>query len=406
MSDEQRVSPRKIPRWPALDGMRAVGVVSVMFFHMNRPYFFPGGYLGVDVFFVLSGFLITSLIVGEWESNFHRVHLGMFYARRASRLLPALIAVIVACTIGVLTYDRLAPLRHGTLTSIPWSLFYIENWRQALPQVNAPFNALGLLAHTWSLSIEEQFYIVWPVALLLLLSKWGHRRVRLAGAVLALAVAEMVYRFAVLNVGWSVTRVYNGTDLHSDGLLVGCALALALSTEPILAKMRERRRAVGYAGLVSGVLVVVLILTSRNTHDWAYWGSIPLTNILTGVVVLAVVTSYIPLVSRFLTSRPLVWTGRRSYGLYLWHLPIYGFIGTINSFAGNRTRPVEFVVSFLVAAISYRFIEAPFLRFKDRRFSVGERLPTAELDALDVQLHDTSRDSSQAPNQLQEGATE
>jgi peptidoglycan/LPS O-acetylase OafA/YrhL len=382
MLEEGQRSRAIAPKWPELDGLRAFAVVTVMIFHMFIDHVMLGGYLGVDVFFVLSGFLITSLLVGEWEKH-GGVHFGYFYARRALRLLPALIAVVVLGTVAVLAFDQLSTFRHGTLTSIPWCLFFIENWRRALPQVSASTAAVGLFGHTWSLSIEEQFYLIWPPTLVFLLSRWkgAKHRQHLALAMFGLALIEMVWRFVVDYGPSGVSRAYFGTDTHSDGLLIGSAVALWLSTES--ARYLRQSLLLKVAAFVGCVTLSGLVLASDNYRPWGSWLSISLVNVFTGIIIVAVVCSRVPFFGRILSWRFVTWTGKRSYGLYLWHYPIYQIFSVFQlpgSHHRVETYVAEFVVSFVVAGLSWRYLEAPLNRYR-KKFQRFEEIP-AELGSL------------------------
>src|ERR1700677_2490575 len=210
-------------RWPALDGLRAFAVLTVMAAHLNDPTLFPGGGLGVDVFFVISGFLITSILLGEQDKR-GRVGFGAFYARRALRLFPALVVVLAVVAVVCATDSHIF-LAHETLAGIPWIVLYAGNWLRAFSHAAS----LGVLGHTWSLAVEEQFYLIWPVIFVFGIGRIGDRR-RAAALLVSAALAVMAYRAVVLAHGWSINRVSNGSDTHCDGLLLGCALALWLTS--------------------------------------------------------------------------------------------------------------------------------------------------------------------------------
>ncbi|HET9690764.1 MAG TPA: acyltransferase, partial [Acidimicrobiales bacterium] len=205
-------------RWPPLDGLRAVAVLSVLGYHLYEPHVLPSGYLGVDLFFVLSGFLITTGLVDEFDAG-GGVVFGRFYVRRALRLLPAALAVVLVA-LGLALATLHGDLRHQTLVGLPWIVLYAGNWARAVGA-----SSLGVLANLWSLAVEEQFYLLWPVVLVAFLSRRVARE-RLAAALVALAAVEVAYREVLFHTGVSVERLVNGIDTHSDGLLLGCALAL------------------------------------------------------------------------------------------------------------------------------------------------------------------------------------
>lgn len=306
----QRVQERG--RWPALDGLRAVAVAGVILYHVGLSKVVVGGYLGVDMFFVLSGFLITSLLWRELDAT-GRINLRAFYARRALRLFPALAAVIAVSLALAAVIAALRPasdIPNATVEGLPWVMFYVGNWAKALSVGN-----LGLLSHAWSLAVEEQFYLVWPPVLLLLVR--GLRRPAAAAVVLSVATAgEMVYREWAFRAGWSLARIANGTDTHSDGLLFGSALACWALAAGGETRLRARVVPWGAAAVLGALMVAVSPTPSRL--QFAY----PLAVLAGGALVWCLTGGPIPVMTRVLTWPPVRWTGERSYGLYLWHFPI------------------------------------------------------------------------------------
>lgn len=316
---------------PELDGLRAVAAIAVVFDHAWIPYF-DGGGLGVDLFFALSGFLITGLLVDEWERR-GSVDLRRFWIRRALRLLPAMVALVAACAV-------LAPAIPGTSSGIVPTLLYFTNWTRAFS------GDVGALGHTWSLAIEEQFYIVWPVVLLALLAFTGRRgalRLTIGAAVAVTLIREVAAGRLPLE------RIYNGTDFRLDGLLYGCALALWGG--------RARARIVPIAG---GALLVGLFVA--RIFFGLPW--LERTGIALGTCAVIAGIHLTPKALAVLSAGPLRWIGRRSYGVYLWHYPLCLLLAK----EGDPGSIVLAVSStFVVAAASYRWLEVPFLRLKDRR---------------------------------------
>jgi peptidoglycan/LPS O-acetylase OafA/YrhL len=360
------------PRWPALDGLRAVAVLAVIIYHFGL---LPGGYLGVDLFFVLSGFLITSLLIREWDRRRGHISFRDFYVRRVLRLFPALgcvIAVAVALT-GLL--ELTGPPSNpryvaGTLEGLPFVVTFAGNWARALDPAST-LGSLGMLGHTWSLAIEEQFYLLWP-ALFVLLMRHRFSRGSMALALALVAVTEMVYRVAAF-AGYGSQRIYYGTDTHSDGLLIGCAIAFWLAShQSTRAYQRAGGLLKGATGLATAVLAALFVLgtLSRAPID------IPLAVLACGAIVVGTVAGRLPVfLGRLLSSEGAVLIGRRSYGLYLWHYVVLGAASALfpaEVFSPRRivlavTVGALFIITFIVTELSYRFVELPALRLK-RRF--------------------------------------
>ena len=351
--------------WRALDGVRALAVGSVLIYHWNSPHLFTGGYLGVDMFFALSGFLITWGIALERDRS-GGFSFGHFYARRALRLLPAVVAVVLF--VGLLLATSLhGPAASQTLRGLPWILLYAGNWCKAMQVGN-----LGVLNHLWSLGVEEQFYVIWPIVILAFLRR-GVRRERLAAAILAVAAVEAVYREVLYRIGVSVSRLAFGLDTHSDALLVGCAIALYLSSGRLDRIQRRTSLAAGAWGALAVIAVLVATGNGQTTFQWNY----PITAAASGVLITALITGSVPLLRDILGSRLAVWVGRRSYGLYVWSYPIYYGLPWPKDFTGPPRYLAETALAFAVAAASYRFLELPFLRLKGRLGSIDRPAPDA-----------------------------
>jgi peptidoglycan/LPS O-acetylase OafA/YrhL len=351
-------------RVPALDGLRAIAVSAVVLFHLGGQGKLQGGFVGVDVFFVLSGYLITTLLIAESDRR-HGVSFNRFYERRSLRLFPALAAVVLVCIVGSVLWPARS---QGTLLGLPWVVLFAGNWDRAIVDPNS----MGLLAHTWSLAIEEQFYLLWPALFVLVFARI--RRRELAGAALfALALAEIAHRMVALNEGWIWQRVYNGLDTHSDGLLIGCGIAF-LAASPAARKVPEL---CSRLLAVLGCLAVVAVALWCHIDDGGQMElAITVAGIGTGLVLWSLVTAPIKPMQRFLEVGFMVWIGCRSYGIYLWHFPILLLIGDNGDFTkivqplsplGHFGSSVVIIVlSVIAAAASYRWIERPALRLKNR----------------------------------------
>jgi peptidoglycan/LPS O-acetylase OafA/YrhL len=357
-----------------LDGIRALAVLAVLATHAGIP-FLPGGFIGVDVFFVLSGFLITSLLYDELVVT-GRINLGGFWTRRARRLLPAALVMIVAVVAArpLFVPDSVASLRGDAIATALWS----GNWRWALQGTDyfAQGGTPSPLQHTWSLAVEEQFYLVWP---LLLLACRAVRRRRLLALSLAGVVASALATYVLAGVA-SPGRVYFGTDTRAQELLVGAALAALLAPtwrwravtplgaqSPQYAGRQPLPLLLSVCGLaaLAGIATTVTGAPSEFRHGLLLLTALAAAALLAGVIL----DSGQP-VARLLSTRLLVGIGRISYGLYLWHWPVYlALDGEHTGLHGYELAALRAAVTGVLAGASFVLIERPcqHLRVRPRR---------------------------------------
>lgn len=351
MSDAVRLGYR-----PSLDGLRAFAVLVVMAHHAYVP-FFSGGALGVDVFFVLSGFLITSILLEEWQRD-SDISLRKFYLRRVLRLLPALVAFLLVIQLHSLAVFR-GTRFWNTEKAIAAVLCYVANWVQAFELLN-----LGNLSHTWSLSIEEQFYLLFPLLLLLLLRIKVRRSRLFAGFVVAIVLLAL-HRAFLWAGPLSEQRIYNGSDTRFDELLTGCAAAVGLAAGMFA---HPRARTVLRYALLPAILTLGFMTAHPLRPELLYKFGWPAIEVSVASIILWLVLSAQSPLHKLLELPAAVWIGRVSYGLYLWHVPIIGRVGGWSRALGLLTVPVGFALTFSVAAVSYYCLELRFLKMK-KRFS-------------------------------------
>ena len=379
---------------PALDGLRTLAVVAVVLYHLNLTWA-QGGLLGVTIFFVLSGYLITRLLLNEIAKT-GRIDLKSFWIRRIRRLFPAVVTVVVVtcalCT--VFNHVMLTKMRPDILPS----LLFFNNWWQIMQDVSY-FNALGdpsPLTHFWSLAIEEQFYLIWPPLLLAMvsvhMSKPNTRRV-----VLGLAAVSAVAMMVLYNPATDPSRVYYGTDTRVFSLLLGAWMAFipdrdlaparlvrhlgldrlagagkhdksksdtaeAATTKPSeLARFWSSPASIDLMGVVGLVGLAAMVALTNGYTAFQYRGGTLLCSILTLMVITACVQPQ-GMVARALAAEPLVWIGKRSYSIYLWHYPLLLLMNPVANI--NDTPWWHYILQVLlvvaVAECSYRFIETPF----------------------------------------------
>jgi len=351
-------------RIPALDGVRALAVCAVLVFHAKNS-LLPGGFLGVDVFFVLSGFLIASILLHDVEQA-GRINFGRFLLGRARRLLPCLLLVL-AVTAGLastVAQDSAERVREDTLAA----LTYTTNWWYVAHE-QSYFDVTGrppLLQHLWSLAVEEQFYLIFPALLLLVWRRWGTRGVgwiAFAGAVTStvLMAALSVADGTGARIESSATsRLYFGTDTHGMGLLIGVALACAARIPAARTPAWPSRITNGAVGWLSLMGLASAFLCLHPDSAILYRGGFLLVAGLTALVITC--GSRPGLGLRTLLSLPLLsYLGSRSYGLYLWHWPVFMVIrpGIDTSMTGVPNALVRFAVTVVLAELSYRFVERP-----------------------------------------------
>lgn len=340
-------------------------MLAVIVFHLHESWL-PGGFLGVDVFFVISGFLITSLLVTEVAVT-GRVDLRRFWIRRARRLLPALVVVVVVSSLvaRLVDSDLVVSLARQVLGAATFSTNWVEIWSgQSYFDRTAP----ALFMNFWSLAVEEQFYLLWPVVAVVLV----HRtvpRVRM-GVALGLAVLSSVLMGLLMPVG-DATRVYYGTDTHLSGLMLGAAVAFAWAS-PLRIPIEDARTRWGHIATPAAALVLALLmLVLSNDTGFTFRGGIVLAGLATCVLLVAAIDR-IPNEQRTplqvaLDLRPVRWVGQRSYGIYLWHWPIILIVGQLVPTAVGTTgylgtRLLAVALTLAVAEVSYRFVELPVRR--------------------------------------------
>jgi peptidoglycan/LPS O-acetylase OafA/YrhL len=347
---------------PAIDGLRAVAVIAVILYHLGFTWI-PGGFLGVDLFFVISGYVITRLLLDSIQRS-GGLDLRAFYAARIRRLLPPLLFMIVTTTVvvGLWAPDTMRRFLGDT----PFALFGGMNWWLVFRQTDY-FEAIGrppLLQHTWSLGVEAQFYLVWPLILLLVLRYFGKNKI--PGAALLIAAFSGIALLVVsLQIdaasGSQVSHVYFGTDTHSIGLFLGAALAVRWIPqnlqETVSRKAQDFIDGIGVFGFL-GIIAAFLFID--ETDPTLYKLAFPLA----GIFGCAIITSVVHPASRFapiLSSKPFIWIGERSYAIYLWHWVIFQVTRPNFDLEGSDWALValRILVVFALADISLRLVELP-----------------------------------------------
>jgi peptidoglycan/LPS O-acetylase OafA/YrhL len=362
----------RLPRAPGLDGLRALAILVVMAFHSGFSWI-PGGFYGVDCFFVLSGFLITSLLIVEVRRS-GTIRLGRFWARRARRLLPALFFLVAVLGLVRAVLPHLIDWTDPVPDALA-SLFYVANWHFIATGSGyfAASSAQSPLLHTWSLAIEEQFYLVWPMVVLVVLCGFprrhgrhravdGERRLQVLGVVSAVgALASAAWMWWLTDAGASIERTYYGTDTRAQALLVGAVAAV------LLARHQARTTAVRRFGAVlavAGVAASVAIWHLVPETSWlAFRGGFLLVSLAAVGVVAGVVLSPAGPVARGLALRPVRYVGQISYAAYLWYWPVILVLSTQRLHVGEwGLFACRVAVTLALAALSSKFVEMPIRR--------------------------------------------
>jgi peptidoglycan/LPS O-acetylase OafA/YrhL len=380
---------------PGLDGVRALAVAAVGGYNLGAPWL-PGGLLGVGVFFTLSGYLITTILITTWNRR-GDLDLRHFWLRRARRLLPALIMVLIVVLVATPVLDNDVLPERGIEALA--ALLFVSNWITIASDVSyfQRFSGPGPLDHLWSLAVEEQFYLLWPLLLLLLLKTQRGRLDRMALVTLGLAAVSFVLMLLLSAPGFDNSRAYAGTDARAGGLLIGAALAMVWPPTQLAGKITANRRLiVDLLGGAALVIIVAMFVLTNEYSMWHYRGGILLLSLATAVLVGAVVHPA-SVVGPVLGVLPLRWIGERSYGIYLWHLPVVAFMPQ----AVLATRPlvragVQLALIILLSTMSWALLENP-VRRHGLIGALGQRRYELLAATADANSSDTPRVRTRAP---------
>ena len=356
---------RSIQYIPAIDGLRALAVIAVMFYHLGFSWI-PGGFLGVDLFFVISGYVITRMLLDSIAQS-GGLDLRGFYLARLRRLLPALLFMLTTTVIavGIWAPDTIKRL----LVDTPFALTGTINWWLVANEQDY-FESIGrppLLQHTWSLAVEAQFYLIWPLILYFILKKFGKKHIPVAALSIAAAsgIALLLVSFSIDAANASkVSHVYFGTDTHSIGLFLGAALAVSWIPQNFRVEISRKGQnfidGIGVIGFI-GILATFLFIDASNPA--MYKIAFPLA----GIFGAAIIASIVHPASRFapvLQNKVLLWIGERSYAIYLWHWVIFQVTRPTVDLAGQAWAlySLRILIVFALADISLRYIELPIRR--------------------------------------------
>ena len=387
---------RGIQHIPAIDGLRAIAVTAVIFYHLGFQWI-PGGFLGVDLFFVISGYVITRLLLDSIARS-GGLDLRGFYKARARRLLPPMVFMIVVTAFYISIWAQDSVKRF--LTDTPFSLSGLMNWWLVAKEQDY-FEAIGrppLLQHTWSLAVETQFYLVWPVLLLIILKRFGKKVIPVAALAIALISGTALFLVSLqLDASSSVSHVYFGTDTHSIGLFLGAALAVSWIPQNFKSEVSNKAQNfidfIGVFGLV-GILASFLLIDESSPT--AYKIAFPLAAVFGA----AIITSIVHPASRFapiLQNRVLLWIGERSYAIYLWHWVVFQITRPRVDIDGQDWALIalRILVVLALADISLKLVELPirsgkveywFKGMKYRTASVRKRQKIAVISSISVLL--------------------
>ena len=369
---------RGIQHIPAIDGLRAIAVTAVIFYHLGFQWI-PGGFLGVDLFFVISGYVITRLLLDSIARS-GGLDLRGFYKARARRLLPPLVFMIVVTAFYISIWAQDSVKRF--LTDTPFSLTGVINWWLVFNEQDY-FEAIGrppLLQHTWSLAVETQFYLIWPVLLLIILKRFGKKVIPIAALAIALVSGAALFLVSLqLDASSSVSHVYFGTDTHSIGLFLGAALAVSWIPQNFKSEVSNKAQNfidfIGVFGLV-GILGSFLLIDESSPT--AYKIAFPLAALFGA----AIVTSIVHPASRFapiLQNRVLLWIGERSYAIYLWHWVVFQITRPRVDIDGEDWALItlRILVVLALADISLKLVELPIRSGKVEYWFKGMKYRTA-----------------------------
>ena len=349
----------KFPYMPGLDGLRAFAVLSVILYHVNIP-MFQGGFLGVTVFFVLSGYLITSLLVWEWETT-QTINLKQFWIRRMKRLLPTMFLLLLVLNVVIPLFrpELVSNLHKDSIAAI----FYYSNWHYIFQNISyfESFGTTSLLTHFWSLAIEEQFYIFWALAILFAFIFVKKRKNILLWTV-GLATLSAVWMIVMYTPEADPSRVYYGTDTRIFSLLIGASFGLLVPSYRLTNEAHKMAKLIFEAVGVIGILVFFFMVYNVNQYDsFVYQGGMILLSITTALWIVSLASPSTVWLNKVMAFKPLKWVGTRSYGIYLWHYPVITLMTPkVNTGGLNYFHILlEISIIFILAELSYYYVENP-----------------------------------------------
>ncbi|HEX3980113.1 MAG TPA: acyltransferase, partial [Acidimicrobiales bacterium] len=374
-----------------LDGIRGVAILAIMAFHSGLPGIDVGGYFSQDAFFVLSGMVITLILLQEWNRT-QAIGLGRFYAGRIRRLIPALLLMLVCVTLYVnfVATPGQYPGFRGDALAV---LGYYSNWHFIATGTNyfALSAAPSLLTHTWSLAIEEQFYLVWPLVLIAIMWFTRHHRTRGLGVILGVSLGGALFSTAwmadLYHSGATQTRLYYGTDTHAQSILIGCALATVLTMVKVrrgtdslvpVARSTRSRWTLSVTGVAAALALAWLWTHTGSSDPFTYQGGFLVGAVLTALVLASAACAPTGPLATALSVRVLTYLGTISYGMYLWYFPVFQYVDAARTNqTGLRLFAVRVSVDVVIATLSYYLLELPVRRGALFRFSSPRWVPRA-----------------------------
>lgn len=343
---------------PGIDGLRAIAVIGVILYHLNIPWF-QGGFAGVTVFFVLSGYLITDILIDEWNKN-NKIDYFRFMIRRFRRLAPALLSMIFIVTLWVIftNHPSFEKLRSDFLPS----LLYVTNWWYISHEVSYfdSFGPASPLTHIWSLGIEEQFYLIWPLLVILGLTFIKRKRFLVTAILVVVIISAWLMAFLYAP-GEDPSRVYYGTDTRAFSLLLGAALACVWPSQRLSKTLpRHAGWVIEIVGILGLLLLIIMFMVTSEFNSFHYQGGMLLLSVITSFVV-AALAHPASMLAKWLSVKPLRWIGVRSYGIYLWHYPIIILTTPIINTDGLNVWRItlQLTATLILSALSYRYVETP-----------------------------------------------
>ena len=351
-------------RVDSFDGLRGFAILLVIYFHSFFPYS-SGGFIGVDIFFVLSGFLITILLIKEYKSNLGIINFKYFYIRRSLRLIPALLTVVIFYYIYNQLFGNTVEKEISLYASLS-SLFYVANFAKAFEWYN-----MGWLLPTWSLSVEEHFYLIWPLLFLLLIKQFSYKK-NLIFSVVLIIILLSIHRIVLALNEVDVLRLYYSTDTHSTGLLTGCLFAILIDkyeNSRFFTRILMYKKPILFTAF--SFYIISTLLADSHSHSLYIW-FFPALELISAILICSLYldrgnTSFL------LSNKALIALGKISYGLYLWHWIVFRILEQHFTF-GPYLPLAGMVVSVFIASLSYSLIEMPFLRFKDNFSQKGNHV--------------------------------